>query len=99
MATKKAATAEAVQEASEAAQEVVQEAVTGADESNVAEVKETEKPKESVYAASELANSASLRFNTRPECVAAALKSANVTECTLSQAKEIVDKFIKKEVK
>ena len=56
-------------------------------------------PAESVYTAEELANNAKNIFGTRKECVAAALKVANVTECTVSKAKEIVEKFLNKEVK
>ena len=99
MATKKTTTADAVQDSADAAQEVMQEAVIGADENSVTEAMGTEKRKESVYSASELANNAFALFETRPECVTAALKADNKTECTLSRAKEIVEKFIKKEVK
>ena len=54
---------------------------------------------ESVYTASEFAQNASLLFKTRPECVAAALKAAGMETCTLSEAKRVVEKFLKKEVK
>ena len=33
------------------------------------------------------------------ECVAAALKVASIKECTVSKTKEIVEEFMKKEVK
>ena len=54
---------------------------------------------ESVYSASELAANAKKVFGTRQECVAAALKAAGKTECTVTEAKEIVGKFLKREVK
>ena len=38
-------------------------------------------------------------FGARKECVEAAMKSANVTSCPLSKAKEIVAAFMSKEVK
>ena len=66
----------------------------------VSEEKETPKPmRESVYVISELAMNARKIFNTRQECVTAALRSAGRTEYTVSEAKEIVKKFLKKEVK
>ena len=61
-----------------------------------------EKPKagqESVYSVNELAANARKIFGTRQECVAAALKASGKTECTVSEAKKIVEKFLKKEVK
>lgn len=54
---------------------------------------------ESVYPASELAANAKKLFNTRQECVVAALRAAGKSECTVSEAKIIVEKFLKKEVK
>lgn len=54
---------------------------------------------EAVYSLGEFAASARKIFETRQECVVAALKSAGKTECTISEAKEIVDKFLKREVK
>ncbi len=54
---------------------------------------------ESVYSLQELVENAKKVFGTKPECVAAALLAANKTECTVSEAKEIVNKFLKKEVK
>lgn len=53
----------------------------------------------SVYSLNELAANARNLFNTRQECVVAALRDAGKTECTVSEAKEIVSKFLKKEVK
>ncbi|MEH2960073.1 hypothetical protein [Candidatus Merdisoma sp. JLR.KK006] len=57
------------------------------------------KKTESVYTASELADNASVLFKARRECVLAALREAGVQSCTLSRAKELVEKFRKKEVK
>ena len=50
---------------------------------------------ESVYTAEELADNAGNLFGVRTECVAAALKVAG----TVSKTKEIVEEFMKKEVK
>jgi hypothetical protein len=61
--------------------------------------KEQKTLQESVYSASELAANAKKVFGTRQECVAAALKAAGKTECTVTEAKEIVGKFLKREVK
>lgn len=55
--------------------------------------------KESVYSVKELAANASKIFKTRQECVVAALKVDGKAEYTVSEAKEIVEKFLKKEVK
>ena len=55
--------------------------------------------KESAYPVSELAANAKKIFGTRQECVSAALKASGKTECTVSEAKVIVEKFLKKEVK
>jgi len=68
-----------------------------------AEVGQTpkEKPKvakESAYPVSDLAANAKKIFGTRQECVLAALRAAGKTECTVSEAKAIVEKFLKKEV-
>ena len=54
---------------------------------------------ESVYSAGELAANAKKIFGTRQECVEAALRSAGKTECTVSEARKIVENFLKKEVK
>ena len=61
----------------------------------VQEEKKMPKQKESAYTAFELA----ALFGTRKECVLAALKEAGVQSCTLDRAKELVEKFRKKEVK
>ena len=52
---------------------------------------------ETVYTAEELSN-ASERFGTRKECVAA-LKYYGKDKATLKEAKELVNKFLSKEVK
>lgn len=70
----------------------------------VAEVKQETTPakatqQETEYTAEELASNAEAVFKTRKECVAAALKVANVTKTTVSKAKVIVAEFLKKEVK
>ncbi len=65
---------------------------------NMIEPKENKK-NESVYSVEELAQGAKKIFHTMPECVIAALKNAHVTKCTVSKAKEIVEAFIRKEVK
>ena len=78
----------------------------GAKETPKAEVSpkqtaKTTQPKtaEAEYTAEELANNAESVFKTRKECVAAALKAAEVTKTTVSNAKKIVESFLKKEVK
>lgn len=55
---------------------------------------------ESVYGVNELANYAEKVFgaNVRSECVVAAFKFAGKTEATKTEAKKIVDSFMKKEV-
>ena len=55
-------------------------------------------PSEAEYSAGEFAQNATQLFGARKECVEAAMKSANVTSCTLSKAKEIVTAFLNKEV-
>lgn len=54
---------------------------------------------ESVYSVNELAANARKLFETRQECVVAALRAAGKSECTVSEAKKIVEKFLKKEVR
>lgn len=61
--------------------------------------KEPKAPQESVYPVSELAANARKLFGTRQECVAAALRAAGKSECTVSEARTVVEKFLKKEVK
>lgn len=84
------------------AKEALKEAKTV--ESNAAGQEQTAKrevrPKqEAVYPAKELAANAREIFDTRQEVVIAALKAAGRAECTVSAAKEIVEKFLKKEVR
>lgn len=54
---------------------------------------------EAVYSVNELAANAREIFGTRQECVVAALRAADKSECTVSEAKKIVERFLKKEVK
>lgn len=61
--------------------------------------KTASKQKESTYTAEEFSANAVKLFGTRKECVSAALKAAGITTCTLSKARDVVEKFIKKEVK
>ena len=78
---------------------VAETAETKAEVAQEAPQKEQKASRESVYSASELAANAKKVFGTRQECVAAALKAAGKTECTVTEAKEIVGKFLKREVK
>lgn len=54
---------------------------------------------QSMYSVGELAANARKLFGTRQECVITALKSAGKTECTVMEAKGIVEKFLKREVR
>lgn len=64
-------------------------------------VKQTElmKQVESVYTVEELSANAEQLFDVRTECAIAALKAANIKECTISKAKEMIKKFMEKEVR
>lgn len=79
--------------------------ITDTAENRAEEVKEQAPGKEqravqaSAYPAEELASNAMKIFGTRQECVAAALRAAGKAECTISEAKGIVEKFLKREVK
>ncbi len=53
---------------------------------------------ESVYTLEELSANARQLFNVRTECAIAALKAAAIKACTISKAKEIIKKFMEKEV-
>lgn len=53
----------------------------------------------SAYSVSDLAANAKKIFGTRQECVLAALRAAGKAEYTVPEAKIIVEKFLKKEVK
>lgn len=57
------------------------------------------KQTEPVYSSVELSANANILFGVRTECAVAALKTAGITECTVSKAKGIVQSFMKKEVK
>ena len=61
--------------------------------------KEKMPPAASVYPVGELATNAKKLFGSKQECVVAALKAAGKTECTVAEAKKIVEKFLKREVK
>ncbi len=52
---------------------------------------------ESVYPVDELASNAKV-FGSRPECVMAALRAAGKTECTVAEAREILEQFLTREV-
>lgn len=54
---------------------------------------------QSMYSVGELAANARKLFGTRQECVMTALKSAGKTEYTVTEAKGIVEKFLKREVR
>ena len=53
----------------------------------------------SVYASKELAEQADILFGTRPECVMAALSTVKKAEFSVEEAKELVRKFLKREVR
>lgn len=61
--------------------------------------KEQAAVQKAVYSVNELAAHAEKLFETKPEVVMAALKAAGKSECTVYEAKEIVDKFLKREVR
>lgn len=75
----------------------------GADTEENAGGREAKKTKpamsEPAYPVSGFAGSARSLFGTRPECVVAALKAAGKQEYTMTEAKEIVKRFLKKEVR
>lgn len=83
--TKDARTAETAERKAEA----VQEQVSG---------KAQKAPRESAYPVAELAAGAKKVFGVRQECVLAALKAAGKPEYTVAEAKEIVERFLKREV-
>lgn len=56
------------------------------------------KQTEPVYSVTELAANANTLFGVRTECAVAALRTAGITGCTVSKAKEIIRTFMKKEV-
>lgn len=61
--------------------------------------KERKAPQESVYSVDELAANAKEIFGTRQECVATALRSDEKKGYTVPEAKRILEKFLKREVK
>lgn len=77
-------------EAAERKAEAVQEQASG---------KEQKAPREPAYPVAELAAGAKKVFGVRQECVLAALKSAGKPYYTVAEAKEIVEGFLKREVK
>lgn len=58
-----------------------------------------QKIQESVYTVDELTANAGRLFGYKPECVSAALRAAGRTGCTVFEAREIVNRFMKKEVR
>lgn len=54
---------------------------------------------ESLYTMQEFAQNSKKLFGVEREVVITAFKMANKLEATLSEAKEIVEKFIRKEIK
>lgn len=76
----------------------VKETATAEKQTEPAEPKKVVQ-QESTYKVKELADNAAKLFSTRPECVTAALKAENRETFTVSEAKGIVEKFLKKEVK
>ncbi len=56
------------------------------------------KPMESVYTVEELSANAEPLFGVRTECAIAALKAAAIKSCTISKAKEVIKKFMEREV-
>lgn len=60
---------------------------------------ESVKQTESIYTVEELSANARQLFDVRTECVIAALKAADIKTCTVSKAKEIIKKFMDKEVR
>jgi hypothetical protein len=55
--------------------------------------------KETLYTAAELANAGRAKFGAPPEAVLTALKTAGKDKATLSEALEIVKKFMERPVK
>jgi hypothetical protein len=79
-----------------------EEAEMKATETEVKEVierKTAAKTVEPIYSVREFADNAKQLFGVRRECVVAALKSAGISSCTVSKAKETVNAFMKKEVR
>lgn len=70
-----------------------------AQSTDAAQTASRKEKKESVYSAEEFVENAEDIFQTKPECVQAALRENGITECTKTEAKNAVEKFMKKEVK
>lgn len=81
-----------------AAEKTAEKKVSSAESAEKSELKKKKLPVESVYSAEELADSAKNMFHTRKECVLAALEAAEKKECTVSEAKKMVEAFLKREV-
>ncbi len=77
------------------------EAKTKPEAAKMQSIKQTEavKPMESVYTVEELSANAEQLFDVRTECAIAALKAADIKACTVSKAKEMIKKFMDKEVR
>ncbi len=58
-----------------------------------------EQPAEEVYPVSEIIPLSQKLFGWMPECTAAALKPVSKDQMTLSEVKEIVEEFLRKEIK
>ncbi len=56
-------------------------------------------PAASMYTAADLTDAARTRFGVPPEVVKAALRDAGKDKVTMAEAREIVMKFMKREVK
>lgn len=55
--------------------------------------------REAVYSAGEFAANAEALFHVKPECVQAAFREKGIMKCTKSDARKIVEDFMKKEIK
>ncbi len=57
------------------------------------------KPAEETYPVNEIVAASLKLFGWQPECTAAALKPIGKDEMTVSEVKEITEKFLRKEIK
>lgn len=89
---------EKIPEEKMASGEMEKKAESDKKEQNAGQAKKKRQPAESIYTAKELADSAKNTFGTRKECVLAALEAAGKQKCTVSEAKKIVERFLRKEV-
>ena len=102
MAKEKVISTEADSKAENKAKKEQKEIIESTSESaKIESVKQTESMKqvESVYTIEELSANARQLFDVRTECVIAALKAAAIKACTVSKAKEMIKKFMDKEVR